>query len=292
MTPWTASSLLRRADCAGALTLLPALLSLLYGSACVMPGTHKAVVAERDTLAVRTRDLERRVALLEASNESLSDERVELIDEIEDLRLAKEALDAERAELEAQVLELTERRDRLEEELTARDALVQTEQREVERLRGTYDELVSELQAEVAAGRIEVEQVREGIRVRLAQEILFPSGSAMISPEGRAVLARVAPRLGDVHSRVEVHGHTDARPIHGRLARIYPSNWELAGARAAAVVRLLVREGIDPERLRAVSFGSHRPVAPNDTPEGRSRNRRIEIRLIPVPPDDGPTPTT
>jgi chemotaxis protein MotB len=82
---------------------------------------------------------------------------------------------------------------------------------------------------------------------------------------------------------VLVQGHTDDVAIRGALAQRFPTNWELAAARAARVVRALEAGGVDPARLAAVSLGEHHPVVPNDTPEGRAENRRIEIRLIPPP---------
>lgn len=262
-------------------------LALLVGalaaanSGCVMRGTHALVVEERDGLVTRTKEMSERMTLLEASNESLSGERVQLIEEIEELRIAREALESDRAELTEQVAELTARRDQLEMDLAQRDQLVESEQREVVKLRSTYDGLVEDLQAEVAAGRIEVEQLREGVRVRLAQEVLFPKGSAQVAEPARLMLRKVAGRLVGDDQRIEVHGHTDDLAIGGRLAEIYPSNWELAGARAAAVLRLLERYGVPPDRMTAVSFGPHRPVAPNADAESRARNRRIEIRLVP-----------
>ncbi len=246
---------------------------------CVTRGTHEEVVSERDDLRRTEKRLAKRVQLLEASNESLSGERVTLIEEVEDLRVSRDALELERASLSEQVDELTTLRDRLTADLAAREQQVEVEQQEVEKLRGTYDGLVEELQDEVAAGRIEIERLREGVNVKLAQEILFPTGSAQISSEGRDVLRRVAQRLQGERQWIEVHGHTDDRAIHGRLARRYPSNWELGAARASAVVRLLEGRGVPPARLRGVSYGPNRPVASNASAAGRARNRRIEIRL-------------
>lgn len=264
-----------RAWTRGALALV-----LVFGAVgCVTRGTHEEVVAERDDLQRTEKRLGKRVQLLEASNESLSGERVALIEEVEDLRVSRDALELERSSLSDQVDELTRLRDRLEADLAAREQQVEVEQREVQKLRGTYDGLVEELQDEVAAGRVEIERLREGVNVKLAQEILFPTGSAEVSAGGQDVLRRVAGRLGGERQWIEVHGHTDDRAIHGRLALRYPSNWELGAARASAVVRLLEGEGVEPTRLRGVSYGPHRPVAPNDSAEGRARNRRIEIRL-------------
>jgi chemotaxis protein MotB len=84
---------------------------------------------------------------------------------------------------------------------------------------------------------------------------------------------------------VLVTGHTDNQKIGPSLAKRYPTNWELGGARAATIVRLFEESGIPKERLAAVSFADGRPKQPNDTPEGRAKNRRIEIRLRPTTPD-------
>lgn len=230
--------------------------------------THEAVVAERDRLAAELDEARERVRRLEASKESLSNERVELIDSLEDLREA-------RTDLESRVEALEARRGELAERLESRS-------QELGRLRETYDGLVEDLEAEVTAGRIQIERLRDGIRLDLPQAILFPSGSATLDPGGRDVLGKVAGRLARIENRIEVRGHTDDVPIRGALAERYPTNWELAAARASSVVRLLAEEGVAPERMSAVSYGAQRPRASNDTPKGRARNRRIEIRLLPL----------
>jgi chemotaxis protein MotB len=183
-------------------------------------------------------------------------------------------------------------RGELETNLRESESEVVRHTEEVEQLRQTYGELVSDLESEVAAGRIEIDQLREGLRLNLSQEVLFASGSARLNEQGRGVIGKVAERLATAPQRIEIQGHTDDVAIRGPLARRYPSNWDLAGARAASVVRLLAERGVPPHRMSAVSFGPFQPVAPNDTPEGRARNRRIEIRLLaadrPAPPPDPP----
>jgi chemotaxis protein MotB len=236
---------------------------------CVTRGTHDLVVGERDAL-------QERVRLLEASNESLSNERVKLISEVEDLA-------SEREELSASVEELRAKRDELEQNLTLTAGQLEKRNAEVQQLRSTYDGLVSDLQTEVASGRVAIEQLRDGLNVKLTQAVLFPSGSAQVEAEGAELLGKVAHRLLELPHRIQVQGHTDGVPISGRLAERYPSNWELAGARAASVVRILTDRGVPPQRLSAVSLADTQPVAPNDTPEGRAANRRIEIRLVPAP---------
>ncbi len=238
---------------------------------------------ERDRLSGELALAETRVARLEASSESLDQERVALVDEVEDLRIARESLEASVSSLQA-------RSDRLaaDLELTVSQLAVSTS--EVSELRGTYDGLVDDLQAEVAAGRIEIEQLREGLNLRLSEAILFPSGSARLSPKGREVIRTVAARLVSVAHLIDVNGHSDDVAIRGTLAQRYPSNWELAGARAASVVRLLEEAGVPADRLAAISHAATRPAASNETSEGRARNRRIEIRLRPREESDGPAP--
>src|SRR5262245_48725589 len=253
-------------------------LALLAGLAlgCVTRGTYEKAASERDAL-------QERVRLLEASNESLSNERVKLISEVEDLS-------TEREELAAGVEELQAKRDELQENLNVTSTQLEQRNREVQQLRSTYDGLVSDLQSEVASGRVQIEQLRDGLNVKLSQAVLFPSGSAELSSEGVEVLGKVAGRLNELPHRVVVQGHTDNVPIRGSLAQRYPSNWELAGARAARVVRVLAEGGVPAERLSAVSLADTQPVASNDTPEGRAENRMLPVQsAAPAPEPEEPS---
>jgi chemotaxis protein MotB len=255
---------------------LALLLALAVSAGCVTRGVHEGVVGERDALQSEVELLKNRVRLLEASNESLSNERVKLIADVEDLG-------SERETLAASVEELRVARDQLEQNLALTSSQLAKRNAEVQQLRDTYDGLVSDLQSEVASGRVQIEQLRDGLNLKLSQAVLFPSGSADLSAEGADVLGKVAGRLLELPHRVLVQGHTDDVPIRGSLAQRYPSNWELAGARAARVVRILAERGVPADRLSAVSLADTQPVASNDTPEGRAANRRIEIRMLPVP---------
>jgi chemotaxis protein MotB len=153
-------------------------------------------------------------------------------------------------------------------------------------IQSTYAELVEDLESELSAGQIEIERLREGLRLNVSQDVLFASGSANLDRIGRDVLIKVAERIKDLDDFIEVRGHTDDRPMSGALAKRFPSNWELAAARAASVVRLLEEYGVPGDRLAAVSMGENDPVVANDSVENRARNRRIEIRLEPVAPSD------
>ncbi len=192
-------------------------------------------------------------------------------------RLAQrsDGLSADKARLEGRVVLLASAN-------TALSSQVDESSKKMMDLSGTYDALVANLEFELASGQVEIQQMRDGLRVNVADDVLFPSGSAKVDAQGRVVLQKVAKHLIATPNPIRVEGHTDNVPISGLLTSHYPTNWELAGARAASVVRLLADAGIAAPRMRAVSSGEFSPRAPNDSDEGRARNRRIEIRLLPV----------
>lgn len=115
------------------------------------------------------------------------------------------------------------------------------------------------------------------IRVRLQDQILFPSAFSTLSPEAEEPLMKLARVLKELPNTVVIEGHTD----DVRLTKSpYRSNWELSVSRSNSVIEMLVHDGVSPERLVASGYGEHRPVAANDTPEGRARNRRVEILIL------------
>jgi len=120
------------------------------------------------------------------------------------------------------------------------------------------------------------------IVINLESNALFNSGRARLNPAGRRLVGQVAGVLNTIGNSVIVEGHTDSIPVSGDLTAIFPSNWELSVARAANTVNFLQSRGsVDPARLSALGFGEHRPVAPNNTREGRALNRRVEIVVKP-----------
>jgi len=162
------------------------------------------------------------------------------------------------------------------------DAQLQAERKSAGVALALYESLVSGLANELATQDVEIEQMQSGITVNLPGSVLFSTGSAELTESGKEVLFKVGDKLREVPYQTLVAGFTDNVPIGDVLVERYPTNWELAGARAARVVRLLEEAGVAGNRLLAVSFGENRPEAANDTPEGRAENRRIEIRLRPV----------
>ncbi|WP_397608577.1 flagellar motor protein MotD [Silanimonas sp.] len=129
----------------------------------------------------------------------------------------------------------------------------------------------------------QVTVTREGLwlEVNIRSDVLFASGSATLSTPARDAIDQLATVLRELPNELRVEGHTDNQPIASAL---YPSNWELSGARAASVIRLLEGRGVDPRRMAAIGFGDKRPVADNVTPAGRSTNRRVMLVILATSP--------
>ncbi len=122
----------------------------------------------------------------------------------------------------------------------------------------------------------------------LPADSLFEPGTATLTPAGKRRLRAVRSHLQAAYpSRtVRVEGHSDDTPLSNELQKQFPTNWELASARATTVVRHLIENsGLDPVQFLAVSYGSTDPVASNETAEGRRRNRRVRIAVLPPPRD-------
>jgi chemotaxis protein MotB len=141
-----------------------------------------------------------------------------------------------------------------------------------------YEALVQGLSKEVEKGQLQVTQYRNMLSVDLSEQIFFDSGSATLKAGGKDVLKKVGEALKGYENKIiRVVGHTDNVPVSKSP---FPSNWDLSVARATNVVRFLQEVGVPPQRMIAAGRGEYDPVAPNDTPEGRQKNRRIEIMMI------------
>jgi chemotaxis protein MotB len=191
------------------------------------------------------------------------------------------------ATLETQVNDLTKQNATLKTDLDQAQAQVATMNAEKEQLKTEsaettkqYDQLLQQLNAEVESGNLQVREYQNMLSVDVAEKLFFDSGSATLKKSGRDVLMKVGEALKQYQDKViRVVGHTDNVPLGKNAA--FASNWELSTSRATTVVRFLQEKcQIEPERLVASGRGPYDPVADNSTPEGRQKNRRIEIMLL------------
>jgi len=184
-----------------------------------------------------------------------------------ELNKAKDVADAEKKALEKKLADLQLQMEKM---------------KAATGISGEDAKLEEELKKKLADKDVLISRLKDQLKVTVASEILFPSGSAELSPEGVDVLRKVAAAINKSQDEVRVEGHTDNVPIAPVLAQYYPTNWELSTARAAVAVRTLEATGMVPaSRLSAVGYGDSRPLAPNDNAEGQSKNRRVEIVFTP-----------
>jgi len=150
---------------------------------------------------------------------------------------------------------------------------------EADRRIAEYKNLLSRFQSLIDAGKLKVKIVDGRMVVALTSDVLFSPGSAALSKDGKANIQEVAKLLAGIPERkFQIEGHTDNVPIH---TDAFPSNWELASARALTVLKTMVDAGMPADRVSAASFGDSKPAASNDTPDGKAQNRRIEIVVVP-----------
>lgn len=154
--------------------------------------------------------------------------------------------------------------------------------REKEKLTTLARDLTSTLAPLVKEGKVRVTQNSRGVSVEINASVLFNSGDATLTAESREALQALAVLLKNDPHALQVEGHTDNQQIR---RPIFPSNWELSAARAGAVVRLFADAGVPPARMTVVGHADNIPVAPNDTPDGRARNRRVAVTILSALPD-------
>lgn len=145
-------------------------------------------------------------------------------------------------------------------------------------LRQEWEQVQEFLEERGYSEEVDIEKTEEGVKITLNDSLTFNSGSAELLERSEIVLERIAKAIGSNVKEVKTHGHTDNVPISE--SSIYRTNWHLGAARAVSVVLFLSNESeLKSEKFEARSYGEFRPVATNDTPEGRLRNRRVEIYI-------------
>ena len=138
--------------------------------------------------------------------------------------------------------------------------------------------LNSYLRSEGLGRSVQVSVNQRGVAVSISDQFLFDSGSAELKPDGQRVLYKIATLVRDEVPAIAVEGHTDSVPLQGG---IYKDNWGLSAARAARVAAYLHETGgVSPNKLQAVGYGPYHPIVPNDTPEHRALNRRVDIVFL------------
>jgi chemotaxis protein MotB len=242
--------------------------SIFLLTSCISQKIYRAALDREQNLMATTTELNSSITQLKGQIERLETDNAKLVKQIDDAM--KRAADASgvanmtKNQLEAEQKRLWDMRKLLEEQRQSVEGL---RKKMADALTGFNS---NELQVFVKNGRV---------YVSLQENLLFPSGSAVVNPKGKQALGTLAQVLNsNPDINVVVEGHTDSIPIRGK----YEDNWALSTARATAIVRLLTDVNkVDPTRVTASGRSKYEPVDSNDTPEGRQRNRRTEIILAP-----------
>ena len=224
-------------------------------SACVSKGKYMELESELNKSQVQSAEDRKQMAVLHERNRILLDENRRLIEAVDDLKL----------ELQREILTLKQK------------------ERKISELDKTRKDIEADLKEQIAQKDIKLEEIEGKLKVTFVDRILFNSGSVEVNNEGREVLLKLAETFrANKEQNIVVEGHTDDVQIGPSLQDLFPTNWELSAARATAVTRYLHEKGnVEPARLTASGFSFYRPVADNETEEGRKQNRRIEIILLP-----------
>ena len=275
---------------------------------CVSTGTHTQTLteleAEKKTSAqlqqqlaglqqhlskesAQRKSAEQQAAELAKGRESLAARSRELQSRLDSLEKEKGQLNSELSDVQGNAVRIAKEREQLLQEQARLAAILEQErlakEEEITRLTRTQEELSKSLQDEIAKGNITIQQVRDRLTINMVDRVLFDSGQAQVKPAGVKVLKQVSDIVKTVTDKqIRIEGHTDNVPISSKLQGHFKTNWELSTARATTVVRYLIDQGsVNRRHLSAVGYADTQPRASNDSEEGRSSNRRIEIVLYP-----------
>ncbi len=278
------------------LALLAVVVVVVVSSSCVSSGTYDELLMshERTKKDLVTAEL---LATSEEQQREASEKKNQSLQQALQAEQKKAAaLDAEKRALEQNLsttsAELTKTaadlaatlRDKaglkssVDEMKSALDELAKRKAESDKRI-AEYKNLLARFQSLIDSGKLKVKIVDGRMVVALASDILFASGSAGLSKDGKSSVEEVAAVLASIPDRkFQVEGHTDNVPIK---TATFPSNWELASSRSLTVLKTMVDAGMPADRVSAASFGDSKPAVANDSPEGKAQNRRIEIVVVP-----------
>lgn len=266
-----------------------AVLSLVWLllTACVshqqLQDQNRVLNTELKHARIELYEAEEKIKSLNAELSKLQKENTHSTEKLTDLQSKNTYLKNINIRLSQNIERLSQNVERLNNDLKKKKSVIKLQNKVIRLLDDTKKTIATSLKEEIAAQEIELVEMEDTLKVVFIDKILFDSGSVEINQKGKKILLVVA---GSVRAhRVQnllVEGHTDNMPLGPTLKERFPSNWELSAARAAAVVRFLQKKGrLQPERLSARGYSYFRPVASNETKEGRHQNRRIEIILGP-----------
>ncbi len=225
-----------------------------------------------------------RVQDLEVSQKKQSDRLHQIESVIQALKLDKDTALSHIQELQQAVAGSGDALAQMSANLSQSEKERDLAQNAMTQLKTTYAELVQEFESEIKNQEATIRGLKEKLSITFMDDILYDLSMVSVNPKAQQALEKIGQVLRQNRdNKIVVTGHTDNMPIKMEARDRFPSNWELSAARAAAVVRYFQNQlGIDPARMEIVGHAYYKPVANNDTPENRSKNRRVEIFIMPL----------
>ena len=227
-----------------------------------------ALQSDSANLAANVADLQTKIAKL---HETIADLNRKVNNLNDQNNVLGQQTSAQQSQLSQSQQTLEQQRQRLQH----LEALLEQQRRQTQELKTKMSDALNSFNS----NELTVTQKNGKVYVSLSEGLLFPSGSAVVNPRGKDALAKLAAVLiVNPDISVNIEGHTDSIPIHGK----YTDNWDLSTARANAIVRILVNDYlVNPKSIEASGHSKYDPVDDNSTPDGRAKNRRTEIILSP-----------
>lgn len=266
------------------------IMNIILGIVCAVVIGLAAMFYTQKSKAQRSNEEQQtKMATLEADLGDLQAKQTALLKERDDLSAQLKEETGRSRNMSADVLRLQRDNASMIDSVKSMAAKLKSAENEVDQLSEARRNLITRFTEEL--------RKRDGVgggdgpSMELSGSTLFHSGQVELSEQGKEALRQVGEKLKEMGDKlIRVEGHTDNVPVR-RQKDMYQTNWEVSMARAIHVVRFLVDEmGIPPERLEAVGMSQYHPIADNSTPEGREKNRRIVIKLLPLPAGTMPVP--
>lgn len=232
--------------------------------------------------AETTASTEEKAKTLEKDNAARADTIIELSTQLRRLTTEIAEKDRQIAGLKKEIDDLNAKVKALEEKDAANAKLIAEKDRELGELKQLFGAFDASLMDEIKKGTVTIVQLKDAVAVRVNERVFFDSGSIVLKSESKTVLDKVVEIvLKSQTAMIRVEGHTDDKTIGAKLAKKFPTNWELSTARATSVMKYLSGKGIEKKRVSIAGYAENRPLDTNETKEGREKNRRIEIIVVP-----------
>jgi len=257
--------------------ILAGLAVLSINGCMVAQSTYLKKVEETDNLTKEYGDLKLKYEKLSAENIAL---RIDIADQLKGKQELEQLLRAKSDTLSQNVSDLRQKVTDLE---TENRELLKARDERAKEVSSTYEKLLQDTKNEIAQGQVTISELKGKLTITIEAAALFNSGKTDIRPDGLILLQKMIATLKGIRSStIHIEGRTDnITTAAGTPARTLPANWELSASRAINVARYLQRQGIDPAILSAAAYSEYKPIANNGPREGRTRERRIEITLVP-----------